>query len=216
MRFALALAAIITLAASTAPPEAPAVSPRRCSMVMLPGKLVGVIEDTTPRVIRPAPEPYTSPSEEAARFFRDSLLATATTLMPTAWVRASHFDAATRAELAQYGITDPTVQVIVQARPYRFDCRTIRWISVTPWVVASTTPHYFTSVRLIAREHWYDGVPTFVVSGGSTTPYPRWIRGPSDTLARYTDRTTGLVLQQWRDRWPSAVEAFTRDTLGRR
>lgn len=112
----------------------PAGTGAMCSLV--PGRtlaLVHVKRDTTlplaPWAARPmaCSDVRTGPS--------DSLLATASTLMPAARVRLLQVDTATRAALVAAGIGDREPTVLLRAAPYRADCRTIRWTDTIPFVV---------------------------------------------------------------------------------
>lgn len=211
MRLALAtLLPAAAIALASRHPTADALL--RCTMRPGTVRIVGTVEDTTPLTVRRAPAELTSGSmvQPGAG---DSLLVTDSTLLPTAWVRVSHLDAATRASLTALGVTDATPRVIVQARPYRADCRGVRWTEREPWVVPSPQPMYFHNATLAPRESWYDDVPTFVVYGGWQSPYPRQISGLSPDITEFSP-TGGLRLTRGltRDSLAPAPDRFMFDT----
>lgn len=100
----------------------------------------------------------------------DTLLATEGTPMPAARVRLLHLDSATRATLAEAGITEAVPPAFVRSAPYRADCRVVRWTDTLPFVVAGDTGYL--RATLAPRDQWVDGVPVLVVAQSWYYPYP--------------------------------------------
>src|SRR3954471_13625823 len=65
----------------------------------------------------------------------DSLLATASTLMPAARVRVLQLDSSSRATLASNGVSAREPMALIRAAPYRADCRTILWTDTAQFAV---------------------------------------------------------------------------------
>lgn len=101
----------------------------------------------------------------------DTLLAVPGTPMQSARVRLLRVDAATRAILVANGVTDSQRAAYIQVAPYRADCRTVRRIDTTPWVVRGDTG--YARVILGPKRDWIRGVPVLVILGGWDYPYPR-------------------------------------------
>jgi hypothetical protein len=93
------------------------------------------------------------------------------TPMPAARVRLLQLDSATRDVLARAGITDSQPAAFIAAAPYGSDCRTIRWMDTTPWVVTGDVG--FMRANLRGRAGWVGGVPVFVIPQVWDYPYPR-------------------------------------------
>ena len=100
----------------------------------------------------------------------DPELATADTPMPSARVRITRLDPATRAQLRAEGINTPEPVAYLQARPYGADCSTIVWRDTAPWVRRGDDGYVV--ARLAPRRFWVGGAPVFVVSETWQYPYP--------------------------------------------
>jgi len=200
------------LLAGTLPPRN-ASSALRCTMVEGPLAMLGVVADTLQRPLvsvqaQAMSASYGLPPGPGAEWTPESP-------MPTAVVRVSGLNPAARDSLAALGVTDATPTVVVQARPYGADCRTLLWTDSQPWVVPTDAPQYFSSLQLAPRQAWIDGRPTFVVQGGWQTPYPQRLSGlAAGLMAPPTYRELAAPLT--RDSLLPAATMFSYDSAVRR
>lgn len=107
--------------------------------------------------VRPSPE--------------DSLLATASTLMPAARVRVLQLDSSSRAILASNGVSASQPIAFIRAAPYRADCRTLRWTDTAQFVARGEVGYI--RATLAPPDKWIDGVPVLVIPDVWNYPYPR-------------------------------------------
>jgi hypothetical protein len=101
----------------------------------------------------------------------DSLLATASTLMPAARVKLLQLDSSSRAILAANGVTASQPIAFIRAAPYRADCRTIVWTDTAQFAARGEVG--FVRATLAQPDEWIDGVPVLVIAEVWNYPYPR-------------------------------------------
>jgi hypothetical protein len=178
--------AVISWAAVHAPAVAAA---RRCTM--RPGSshvLIAIERDTLlPLVTAPRSMNSASGVRPGAG---DSLLADASTLMPSARVTLLRTDSATRHALETNGITAAQPAAIIQAQPYRADCRTIRYTDTTAWVRAGE--HGYARATLAPRAAWPGNDPVFVIMPTWDWPYPQQTGALPAHLREFTNGTVQL------------------------
>ncbi len=163
------LAASMAVALPSPRAAASGAAGRMCSLV--PGRTLALVKVEKDTTLPLAPSGAQAMSMSGVRpGGYDSLLATASTLMPAARVRLLQVDAGTRAMLASAGITDRQPSVLLRAAPYRADCRTIRWTDAVPFVVRGETG--FVRATLAPREQWVGGTPVLVIPDAWYYPYP--------------------------------------------
>jgi hypothetical protein len=101
----------------------------------------------------------------------DSLVATASTLMPAARVRVLQLDSGSRAILASHGVRASQPIAFIRAAPYRADCRTILWTDTAQFAARGDVGYI--RATLAQRDEWINGVPVFVIPDVWNYPYPR-------------------------------------------
>ena len=101
----------------------------------------------------------------------DSLLATASTLMPAARVRVLQLDSSSRAILTSNGVSASQPIAFIRAAPYRADCRTMRWTDTAQFAARGDVG--YVRATLAQRDQWLDGVPVLVIPDVWNYPYPR-------------------------------------------
>src|SRR6266542_3099899 len=121
--FAIATMAAVAMPVRTAPPLRAEV--RLCTLQ--PGTtlaLIHVEQDTTLPFVPTDVQMMSGSGVRAGPV--DSLLATASTLMPAARVRVLQLDSSSRAILASNGVSASQPIAFIRAAPYRADCRPTR------------------------------------------------------------------------------------------
>jgi hypothetical protein len=93
------------------------------------------------------------------------------TPMPSARVRLTRLDSATRVEFAAAGIRDSEPTAYIQARPYGADCRALVWNDTVAWVRRAEIGYIVAT--LAPREAWINNVPVLVIPETWNYPYPR-------------------------------------------
>ena len=93
------------------------------------------------------------------------------TPMPSARVRLTRLDSATRAEFAAAGVRDREPTAYIQARPYGADCRALVWNDSVAWVRRGEIGYIVAT--LAPREAWINNVPVLVIPDMWNYPYPR-------------------------------------------
>jgi hypothetical protein len=101
----------------------------------------------------------------------DSLLATASTLMPAARVRVLQLDSSSRAILASNGVNASQPIAFIRAAPYRADCKTVLWTDTAQFAARGDVG--YVRATLAQRDEWIDGVPVLVIPEVWNYPYPR-------------------------------------------
>jgi hypothetical protein len=101
----------------------------------------------------------------------DSLLATASTLMPAARVRVLQLDSSSRAILASNGVSASQPIAFIRAAPFRADCKTILWTDTAQFAARGDVG--YVRATLAPRGEWIEGVPVFVIPEVWNYPYPR-------------------------------------------
>ncbi len=140
----------------------------RCSLAPLPTHaVVEVLRDTM--LAFGGGESDVSTSDLGAR--RSGQRLTRDTPMPAGRVRLMALDSATRAQLANEGITAREPEVYLKAAPYGPDCRGVMWRDSTPFVVPGERG--YVRAMLTSREAWIGTVPVLLVPDAWSYPYPR-------------------------------------------
>jgi hypothetical protein len=141
-----------------------AIASSRCSMVAGPIEFMGVVEDT---LVATAFGSATRFGDATApvRLKGDELLATPKSHLPTARIRISRATPSTKSLLLAAGVAEESPTVIVQTRPYRYDCALMRWASAEPWAIPDTSTVRVWGANLLPRDDWHEGKPTILVPG---------------------------------------------------
>ncbi len=166
--FAIATMAAVAMPVRTAPPLRAEV--RLCTLQ--PGTtlaLIHVEQDTTLPFVPTDVQMMSGSGVRAGPV--DSLLATASTLMPAARVRVLQLDSSSRAILASNGVSASQPIAFIRAAPYRADCRTIRWTDTARFAARGDVG--YVRATLAQRDEWIDGTPVLVIPEVWNYPYPR-------------------------------------------
>lgn len=110
------------------------------------------------------------------------------TPMPSARVRLTRLDSATRAEFAAAGIRDREPTAYIQARPYGADCRALVWNDTVAWVRRGEIGYIVAT--LAPREAWINNIPVLVIPDTWNYPYPR----QQGLLMRFAQQASGEPL----------------------
>ncbi len=125
------------------------------------------------------------------------------TPMPSARVRLTRLDSATRAEFAAAGIRDREPTAYIQARPYGADCRALVWNDTVAWVRRGDIGYIVAT--LAPREAWLNNVPVLVIPDTWNYPYPR----KQGLLMRFAPAASGELVSS-----PEALFDFTVSNPG--